>query len=85
MWNHFFWGNTFNSGKIFTSQKEIVRIMADAQLRTSSRGLLKELEILPIPYQYICPLMSFIIDNQEDFQTNSFVHSINTRNKHNLQ
>jgi len=59
--------------------------MADALLRALSRGLLKELEILPVPHQYICPLMSLIIDNQEDFQTNSFVHSINARNKHNLQ
>ena len=27
-------------------------------------------------------LMSFIIENQEKFQTNSSVHNINTRNKH---
>ena len=29
-------------------------------------------------------LMSFSIGNQDKFQTNSSVHSINTRNKHHL-
>jgi hypothetical protein len=42
-------GNFSNSGKIFTLQKKIVRIMADAQPRTACRSLFKQLEILPIP------------------------------------
>ena len=40
-----FWGNSSNSGKIFTVHKKIVRIMVGAQPRTSCRGLLKHLEI----------------------------------------
>jgi hypothetical protein len=28
--------------------------------------------------------MNFLVNNQENFQTNSSVHSINTRNKHHL-
>ena len=34
-----FGGNSSNSGKIFTLQKKIVRIMAGAQLRTCYRSL----------------------------------------------
>jgi hypothetical protein len=40
---------------------------------------------LTVPSQYIYSLMSFFIANQEKFQTNSSVHSINTRNKHHLR
>ena len=47
-----FWGNSINSGKIFTLQKKIVRIMAGAQPKTSSKSLFKQLEILPSPCQY---------------------------------
>jgi hypothetical protein len=39
-------GNSSNSGKILTLKKEIVRIMAVAQCRTSCRSLFKQ-EILP--------------------------------------
>jgi hypothetical protein len=77
-------GSSSNSGNIFTLQK-IIRIVADVQLRTSSKDLFRELEILSVPRQYVCFLVNFIIDNQEGFQTNSFVYNINTRNKHNLQ
>jgi len=41
------WGNSSNSGKILTLQKETVRIMAVVQCRTSCRSLFK-LEILPV-------------------------------------
>jgi hypothetical protein len=37
-----------------------------------------------IPCEYIFSLMNFIVNNQEFFQTNSAVHSVNTRNKHQL-
>jgi hypothetical protein len=45
--------------------------MAGVQLRTLCRTLLKQLDILPVPFQYILSLMSFSINNQEIFQTNS--------------
>jgi IS1 family transposase len=79
-----FWVNSSNSGKIFTLQKKIIRIMVGAQSRTPCRSLFKKLEILPVPCQYIFSLLSFIVNNQEKFQTNSSVHNINTRNKHHL-
>ena len=51
-----FWGNSTNSVKIFTLQKKIFRIMVDAQPRTSCISLFKQLEILPVPCQYILQL-----------------------------
>jgi len=78
------WGNSTYSRKIFTLQKRIIRIMKGAHCRTSCRKLFKKLEILTVPSQYIYTLPSFLIGNQETFQTNSSVHSINTRNKHHL-
>jgi hypothetical protein len=76
-----FGGNFSNSGKIFSLEKKIVRIMAGAQPRASCRSLFKQSEILPFPWH---ALMSFIINNQETFQTSLFIHSINTWNKHHL-
>jgi hypothetical protein len=63
---------------------KIVRIVASAQPSTSFRSLFKPLEILSFPCQYILSLMDFIVNNQENFQTDSSIHSINTRNKHHL-
>ena len=77
-------GNSSNSKKIFTLKKRIIRIMLGAHPRTSCRRLFKKSEIFTFPSQYIYSLMSFFIGNQEKFQTNSSVHSINARNKHHL-
>jgi IS1 family transposase len=77
-------GNSSNSRKIFTLQKKIIRIMVVAHPRTPCRNLFKKLDILPVPCQYIVSLMNFFVNNQENFQTNSSVHSTNTRNKHHL-
>ena len=78
------WGNSSKSGKVFTLQKKIVRIVAGAQPRTSCTSLFKQLEILPVPCQYMLLLMNFVINNQEIFQTNSSIHDISTRNRHHL-
>ena len=63
-----FWSNSHNSGNIFTLQKQITRITAGAEHRTSCRSLFKQLEILPVPCQHTPSLMSFIINNQETFK-----------------
>jgi len=63
-----FWVNSSNSGKIFTSHKKIVRIMADAQPRMSRRILFKQLQILPVPCHYKLPLTNFINNNKEIFK-----------------
>jgi len=70
--------NSSSSGKIFTLHIKVVRIMAGAQPSTVCRSLFKQLEVLPVPCQYVLSLMNFIIGNQEIFKTNSSVHNINT-------
>jgi hypothetical protein len=59
--------------------------MAGIKPRNSSRSQFKRLEILAFPCEYIFSLMNFIVNNKEHFQTNSAVHSVNTRNKNQLQ
>jgi hypothetical protein len=39
-------------------------------------------QTLLIPCQYIFSLLYFIVGNQENFQTQSSIHNINTRNEH---
>jgi len=56
--------------------------MAGEQPKTSCRSLFTQLEIPPVPCQYILSLMSFSISSPEIFQTNSSIHKINTTNKH---
>jgi hypothetical protein len=60
-----FLGSLFQQWKIFILQKKIVRIMADAQPRTSCSSLFKWSEFLPVPKQYILSLMNFIIKKSE--------------------
>ena len=82
-----FWGNCSNRGKIFTLQNKIINVMSGVQARTSYRGLFKQLEILPVSsvrHQCVLSIMNFIINNQENFQSDTSVHSINTRHKHHL-
>ena len=40
--------------------------------------------VLPVPCQYMFSLMNFIVNNQDNFQTNPSVHSINIRRKYNF-
>jgi hypothetical protein len=42
------------------------------------------LEVLSLPYEYIFTLMNFVVSNQEHFQTNSAIYSVNTRNRNHL-
>ena len=52
-----FGGNSSNNANIFTSQSKSVRIMTNEQPRTSGRSLLKQLEVQPVPCQYILSLI----------------------------
>ena len=76
-----FWGNSTNSCKVFKLQKTVKRIMPGAEPRAPCRGLFRRLKILPVPCQYILPLMLFIIDNSSNFQTVSEVHGPHTKSR----
>jgi hypothetical protein len=73
-----FWDNSSDNKKVFTLQKKIIRIMVGVKPQNSCRELFKRLQILPLACEYIFSLLNFIINNQEHFQTNSAVHSVNT-------
>ena len=73
-----FWGNSPDSIKIFRLQKKIIRIMAGCRYRDSYRKLFN-LEILPLPSQYILSLLMFMLKNRSQFFANSEIHHINTR------
>jgi hypothetical protein len=79
-----FWGNSSDSKKAFTLQKKIVRIIVGTKPRTPCRDLFKKLQILSLPSEYIFSLLNFVINNLGDFQTNSTIHCVTTRNKHHL-
>jgi hypothetical protein len=73
-----FWGNSPDSIKIFRLQEKIIRIMAGCRHGDSRRKLFN-LEILPLPSQYIFSLLMFKIRNRSQFLVNSEIHYINTR------
>ena len=58
IWNNFLGRLPFQQWECF-SQKQIIRIMAGVQPRTSCRSLFKQLEILLIPFQYTLSLTNF--------------------------
>jgi hypothetical protein len=58
--------------------------MAGVKPTNSCRSLFKRLKILAFPCEYIFSLMNFIVNNQKHFQTNSAIHSVNTRNNNQL-
>jgi hypothetical protein len=77
-----FWGNSTDSKRVFIIQKKIIRIMAGFKRIVSCRELLKKFNILPLASEFLLSLQSFVVDNMEKFQTNSDIHTINTRHKH---
>jgi hypothetical protein len=79
-----FWLNSPNSKMIFTLQKRTIRLIADVKSRNSCRNLFLKLLILALPCEYIFTLMNLVVNNQELFQKNSAVHSVNTRNRDHL-
>jgi hypothetical protein len=77
-----FWGNSTHSIHVFRLQKRVIRIITDSRPRDSCRQSFKKLGILPLMSQYIFTLLLFIVNNKTLFQTNSEIHSINSRNNY---
>lgn len=72
------WGNSSESIKIFRLQKKIIRIMTGCRNTDSCRKLFINLEILPLPSQYILSLLLFMIRTKNQFLLNSQIHHIHT-------
>jgi hypothetical protein len=73
-----FWGNSLDSIKIFRLQKKIIR-MTGFRHTDSCRKFFINLEILPLPSQYIFSLLMLTIRNRTQFVIKSEIHHINTR------
>ena len=65
-------------------QKKIIRIKMGCRSTDSCRKLFLNLDILPLRFQYILSLLLFMIRNKNQFQVNSEIHQINTRQHANL-
>jgi hypothetical protein len=79
-----FWGNSTHSIEIFRIQKRVIRIITKSSSRASCRQLFKQLDILPLPSQYIFSTLLFVIKNKNLFATNQNFHIINTRHNSDL-
>jgi hypothetical protein len=56
--------------------------MSSPQRIVSYRGLFKRFCILELQSEYICALMTFIVNNYEISLSNIEVHEVNTRHRH---
>jgi len=74
-----FWGNSAYSSNIFKIQKRIIRIIMNARNRDSCHQLFKNLKILPLKSQYIFSLLLIVAKNRDLYESNSEIHTINTR------
>ena len=72
-------GYSPDSTKTFRLQKKIIRIMTGCRNTDSYRKLFINLEILPLPSQYIISLLLFMLRNKNQFLVNSEIHYIDTR------
>ena len=72
-----FWGNSHHSDGIFEIQKRIIRIITNTGRFDSCHQLYKQLQILPLPSQYIFSLLVFVNKNRGLFLSNSEIHDIN--------
>ena len=78
-------GNSTSSSQISLLQKKIIRIMIRVSPKFLCRGLFRKMDILNFPCFYIFSLKLLLLNNFNNFHTNSSVHEINTRYKYQLQ
>lgn len=78
------WGGCADIHSIFVLQKRAVRAIYNLGPRVSLREKFKEINILTVTSQYIFENLMFVHKNESNFVKLSDVHSMNTRNKHNL-
>jgi hypothetical protein len=72
------------ANRIFLLQKRVTRIMMGADSRFSCKGSFKKLDALPVPCEYVFPLLILIITNFNKFLTITAVHGVNTKTNHQL-
>ena len=78
------WGSSSKTGQVLKLQKRILKIMKQVPIRSNSKEIFKELEILPVPCIYILETVCFIHQNMMLFKSNSDYHNYNTRTSSNI-
>jgi hypothetical protein len=73
------WGHSLDSIKIFKLQKKVIKIMLGCRSSDSCRKLFFNLEILPLPSQYILSILLCMIRNRNQFMVNSEIYHSDTR------
>ena len=70
---------------VFKARKDRLKLVLRMwYVRDTCRPLFKKLGILPLPSQYIFPLLLFVVTNKKLFSMKSQIHSIHTRHSDNL-
>jgi hypothetical protein len=83
LWTHTFKNNTGDypmgilplHGENISDAKKILKIMKQVPLRTPTKPIYTELNILPVPCIYILETVSFIHKNHMSFENNSNFHN----------
>jgi hypothetical protein len=73
------WGISTGHNKVFLLQKKIVRIIANDQRSELCRNSFKGFCILTFASEYIFALMTFVVN--DIFQPNSELHKVSTGNR----
>jgi len=80
-----FWGgNETNITRVFIIQPKITGWMADVTIRVSCSELFKKCNMPRTPYDHLFLVLSFVVDSVEKYETNSEIHGISTRHKHDI-
>jgi len=78
------WGSSSKATQVLKLQKRIIKIMKQVSIRTESKKVFKELQILPVPCIYILESVCFIHQNKNSFKPNLDYHEHNTRTSKNI-
>jgi len=68
--------------KNIQNPKKLIPIMTKSNNRSCCKQLFQKLGILPLQSQYILPLLSFVVQNKDQFSNNVEIHNMNIR--HNM-
>ena len=73
------WGNSSYTKKLFTLQKQAIRIIMGVRNREHCQPLLQQLNIIPLPSLYIYNCLIIVHKSKDEIATNSDYHTYNTR------
>lgn len=73
------WGSASKAAEVFKWQKRILKIIKQVSIRSPSKPIFQEFNILPLPCIYILETVKFVHKNIEYFAKNNQFHNYDTR------